>query len=142
MKALEKDRTRRYETASAFAADVQHYLADQPVTACPPSSWYRFRKLARRRRSAFVLAGVVAIALLAVIATAAGSIGWALRDRASRETALDREVDRILDEAGPPLEKTNWAEATAALTRAQKLLDSAGRRQVPPRLPELQNDSG
>jgi serine/threonine protein kinase/tetratricopeptide (TPR) repeat protein len=140
MKALEKDRTRRYETASAFAADVQHYLADEPVTACPPSGWYRFRKLARRRRSAFVLAGVVAIALVAVIATAAGSIGWALSDRASRETGLDREVDRILDEAGPPLEKTNWAEATAVLTRAQKLLEAAGRRQAPPRLRELQND--
>ena len=140
MKALEKDRTRRYETASAFAADVQHYLADEPVTACPPSSWYRFRKLVRRRRSAFVLAGVVAIALLAVIATTAGSIGWALSDRASRETALDREVDRILEEAVPPLEKTNWAQATAALTRAQTLLDAAGRRQVPLRLQELQKD--
>src|SRR5262249_38346112 len=42
MKALEKDRDRRYETASAFAADIQRYLADEPVLACPPSAWYRF----------------------------------------------------------------------------------------------------
>src|SRR5262249_17622451 len=42
MKALEKDRGRRYETANAFAADVQHYLNDEPVLACPPSAWYRF----------------------------------------------------------------------------------------------------
>src|SRR5882724_10722637 len=44
MKALEKDRNRRYETAGAFAADVQRYLKDEPVEACPPSAWYRFRK--------------------------------------------------------------------------------------------------
>jgi serine/threonine protein kinase len=49
-KALEKDRNRRYETASAFAADVQRYLDDEPVQACPPSAWYRFRKFARRNR--------------------------------------------------------------------------------------------
>ena len=42
MKALEKDRRRRYETASDFAADVMRYLADEPVEACPPSAWYRF----------------------------------------------------------------------------------------------------
>jgi eukaryotic-like serine/threonine-protein kinase len=48
MKALEKDRNRRYETASSFAADVQRYLHDEPVQACPPSRWYRFRKFARR----------------------------------------------------------------------------------------------
>src|SRR5262245_60478932 len=42
MKCLEKDRNRRYESASAFAADVQRYLADEPVQACPPSAWYRF----------------------------------------------------------------------------------------------------
>src|SRR5262249_33735312 len=43
MKAREKDRSRRYESASAFAADVQRYLHDEPVQACPPSAWYRFR---------------------------------------------------------------------------------------------------
>ena len=50
MKALEKDRTRRYETANGFAADVQRYLADEPVQACPPSAGYRFRKFARRNK--------------------------------------------------------------------------------------------
>src|SRR5207244_11334378 len=43
MKTLEKDRNRRYETANGFAADVQRYLADEPVLACPPSVGYRFR---------------------------------------------------------------------------------------------------
>ena len=51
MKALEKDRTRRYETASSLARDVERYLADEPVEACPPSAAYRFRKFARKHRS-------------------------------------------------------------------------------------------
>src|SRR5256714_1426527 len=50
MKALEKDRSRRYETANGFAADVQRYLADEPVQACPPSASYRFRNVARRNK--------------------------------------------------------------------------------------------
>ena len=44
MKALEKDRNRRYETANGLAADVRRYLDDEPVEACPPSSWYWIRK--------------------------------------------------------------------------------------------------
>jgi serine/threonine protein kinase/WD40 repeat protein len=64
LKALEKDRTRRYETASSFAADVQHYLNDEPVRACPPSATYRLRKFARRNRAAFWTIGVVALALV------------------------------------------------------------------------------
>src|SRR5215475_2779800 len=50
MKALEKDRNRRYETANGFAMDVQRYLADEAVAAGPPSKWYRARKFARRNR--------------------------------------------------------------------------------------------
>jgi serine/threonine protein kinase/Flp pilus assembly protein TadD len=62
MKALEKDRNRRYESASAFAADVQRYLHDEPVLACPPSRCYRLHKLARRNKAAVVVATVVALA--------------------------------------------------------------------------------
>ena len=58
MKALEKDRRRRYETANDFAADVMRYLTDQPVEACPPSAWYRFGKFARRNRAALTTAGL------------------------------------------------------------------------------------
>src|SRR4029077_19527133 len=50
MKTLEKDRNRRYETASGIAMDVQRYLADEPVLACPPSAGYRLRKFARRNK--------------------------------------------------------------------------------------------
>jgi signal transduction histidine kinase len=68
MKALEKDRGRRYETASGFAADVLNYLADEPVLACPPSVGYRLRKFARRNKAALAI-GVVAsfVVLLAVV---------------------------------------------------------------------------
>src|SRR5689334_18497263 len=56
MKTLEKDRNRRYATANDFAADVQRYLSDEPVLACPPSTWYRFCKFARRNKRAVVTA--------------------------------------------------------------------------------------
>ena len=59
MKALEKDRRRRYETANDFAADVMRYLTDQPVEACPPSAWYRFRKFASRNRRSLATHGLV-----------------------------------------------------------------------------------
>ena len=55
MKALEKDRTRRYETASALAADMQRYLDNEAVEACPPSAAYRFRKWAKRHKTAVTL---------------------------------------------------------------------------------------
>jgi serine/threonine protein kinase len=51
MKCLEKDRNRRYETANSLALDLQRYLHDEPVQACPPSAWYRFRKFSRRNKA-------------------------------------------------------------------------------------------
>jgi serine/threonine protein kinase/Tfp pilus assembly protein PilF len=65
MKALEKDRNRRYETAIGLAKDVQRYLNDEPVQACPPSTWYRFRKFARRNKGILATVGLVALALVA-----------------------------------------------------------------------------
>ena len=71
LKALEKDRTRRYETASALAEDLERYLHDEPVKACPPSALYALRKLARKHRIVLRTAGLVAVALgLGLVATA------------------------------------------------------------------------
>jgi serine/threonine protein kinase/Flp pilus assembly protein TadD len=67
MKALEKDRNLRYETASALAADVQRYLHDEPVQACPPSALYRFRKFARRYRVPLVMATLSATMLVLAV---------------------------------------------------------------------------
>ena len=87
MKCLEKDRNRRYETANGFAADVERYLNDEPVKACPPSARYRFRKFARRnkrilrrrgRRGAALITGTAVSTWQAIRATAAE--GLAQRD--------------------------------------------------------------
>jgi serine/threonine protein kinase/tetratricopeptide (TPR) repeat protein len=63
MKALEKDRCRRYETANGFAMDVQRYLADEAVLACPPSMGYRLRKFVRRNRPQVIAAAAVLVTL-------------------------------------------------------------------------------
>ncbi|MHC4806549.1 MAG: protein kinase domain-containing protein, partial [Planctomycetota bacterium] len=64
LKAMEKDRTRRYQTAHALAEDIQRHLYDEPVEACPPSTTYKLLKIARRYRRALVTVAVVAIALI------------------------------------------------------------------------------
>src|SRR5438128_12816 len=64
MKALEKDRSRRYETANGFAMDVQRYLADESVLACPPSVGYRVRKFARRNKSGLAIAGLILVCIV------------------------------------------------------------------------------
>jgi DNA-binding beta-propeller fold protein YncE len=60
MKALEKDRGRRYERANGLAMDVQRHLSDEPVVACPPSKLYRFQKLLRRNKLVFAAGAAVA----------------------------------------------------------------------------------
>ena len=105
MKALEKDRRRRYETANDFAADVTRYLTDQPVEACPPSAGYRLRKFLRRNKGS-VAAGLALAALLA-LGTVGTSIGlvWAMRAeaeakqaqaKAEEETAVAKAVTDFL----------------------------------------------
>ena len=75
MKALEKDRNRRYETANGFAMDVRRYLADEPVHACPPSVWYRFRKFARRNKAPIAAAAAgVAVLVAAVVGLSVSNI--------------------------------------------------------------------
>jgi hypothetical protein len=101
MKTLEKDRNHRYETVGSFAADVQRYLNDEPVQACPPSPRYRLRKFARKHKkllataSAFVallLVGVVATAWQAVRATEAE--GAAVAERDEKEQARQAEAEQ------------------------------------------------
>jgi WD40 repeat protein/serine/threonine protein kinase len=98
MKALEKDRNRRYETANGFAMDVQRYLADEPVLACPPSAWYRFRKFAHRNKgmaatvSALILAALVAVGgLLSTVKVLADSNDQIQVEQQHTNQALERE---------------------------------------------------
>src|SRR6516225_6291786 len=69
MKCLEKDRSRRYETANGLAMEVQRYLADEPVVAGPPSASYRLRKFVQRNK------GPVLAAMLVLVALVGGIIG-------------------------------------------------------------------
>jgi serine/threonine protein kinase/Flp pilus assembly protein TadD len=118
MKCLEKDRNRRYESASALAADVQRYLSDEPVQACPPSTWYRFRKFARRNKKALAVAGLI----LFVVAMLGSGGGWVIRDRAAREQRLTAQVELILDDVDALEREQKWPEARAAVGRAEPAL--------------------
>jgi serine/threonine protein kinase/Flp pilus assembly protein TadD len=122
MKALEKDRNRRYETASAFAADVQRYLADEPVLACPPSAAYRLRKYARRHKGRLAAAAVLGVTLLTAVGAAAGSIGWVARDRSTRQARLTTQLELILDEVARLAQEQKWPEAQSAAERAEAVL--------------------
>ncbi len=92
MKTLEKDRNRRYETASGLAMDVRRYLNDEPVQACPASTGYRFRKFARRNRRAVVTAS--AAALVVVLALAGLATSTLLIARGQRAAEKAREALR------------------------------------------------
>jgi eukaryotic-like serine/threonine-protein kinase len=91
MKALEKDRDRRYGSASELADDIGRYLNHEPVLAVPPSAIYRARKFARRYRVALITASTFALVLVAATAV---SIQQSLR--ASRETAVAQAVNDFL----------------------------------------------
>jgi serine/threonine protein kinase len=125
MKALDKDRGRRYETANGFARDIQRYLADEAVEACPPSAGYRLRKFVRRHR------GRVAVAALVLFALVGGVIGasWGMvearrqRDAAEAERLAAAEArdraeaaqQRAKDEADKAQAERDKAEAARAL---------------------------
>jgi serine/threonine protein kinase/tetratricopeptide (TPR) repeat protein len=106
MKALEKDRSRRYETANGLAMDVQRYLADEPVAACPPSPAYRVWKFWRRHRVAITTAAVVAVALVAGSAVSA----W----QALRATRAEEQARRQRDAATKAASQEKLANALLA----------------------------
>ncbi len=92
MRCLEKDRARRYETANGLARDVQRYLADEPVEACPPSAGYRLRKAARKHKKPLAVAAAFAVLLLAGFAL----VTWKWQDeRAARAEADAARLDAL-----------------------------------------------
>jgi serine/threonine protein kinase len=96
MKALEKDRNRRYESASAFAADVERYLKNEAVQACPPSTAYRFRKFLRRNKGPVVAATLVLVALIGGVI---GTSWQASRAIAASEQSKKNETRALGEEA-------------------------------------------
>jgi len=98
IKALEKDRARRYGSPSELAAEMGRYLRDEPVLASPPSVAYRARKFARRHRSGVAVAGGVLALLLAFAVTMTAQTRRVVRerDRANREAEVSRQVTDFL----------------------------------------------
>jgi serine/threonine protein kinase len=93
MRALEKDRQRRYETAGGLARDVERFLSGEPVEAGPPSAWYRFRKFARRNRLVLTATILVAAALVAGTGVSIWQAILARRARAEAITQRNRARD-------------------------------------------------
>ncbi|HEX4610717.1 MAG TPA: serine/threonine-protein kinase, partial [Urbifossiella sp.] len=91
MKALEKDRARRYETANGFAADVQRYLGGEAVQAHPPSTAYRLKKFARRNKGQVIAASLLFLTLL--IGLAGTSWGFIRAEQQRRIAELSREAE-------------------------------------------------
>jgi tetratricopeptide (TPR) repeat protein len=95
MKTLEKDRTRRYETANGLARDIERYLHDEPVEACPPSATYRLRKLARKHRAAMAtLAGFAAVIMIAAIVSTLLAIRATTAERLASQRLKESEEAR------------------------------------------------
>ena len=124
MKALEKDRNRRYESASDLAADIARYINNEQVQACPPSKWYQLTKLAHRHRVLLATSCLVAVSLLAGITA---SLWQAIRamqaeQRAVAGGALARQaVDEMYTEVAE-----QWLEEKGGLNQTQRqFLDKA-----------------
>ncbi|MEX0642661.1 MAG: hypothetical protein WD468_08160, partial [Pirellulales bacterium] len=116
MKALEKDRSRRYETASGFAADIERHLHDQPVEASPPSATYRFRKFARRNKAALATASAAALfVLLAVIGLVISNVQIAQETKEKDKALIAAKINS--DEAK---KQEKLANENAAVANAQR----------------------
>ncbi len=114
MKALEKDRARRYETANAFAADIEHYLNDEAVQACPPSAAYRFRKFARRNKGFLAATAIIGLILLA-----ASLVSTWQAVRATRAFRAEMQAREEAEQA-QGLAQQRADEATAARAEAER----------------------
>ncbi len=118
MKALEKDRTRRYETANGFTRDIQRYLAEEPVEAGPPSATYRLRKLAWKHRRGLMTAAALLLLLVAGVVVSTTLAVWAIR---AEKAALEErdEKERALVKAEAAAEAERLAKEAEALQRKQ-----------------------
>jgi eukaryotic-like serine/threonine-protein kinase len=119
MKALDKDRNRRYETANSFILDIQRYLHDEPVLASPPSTVYRLRKFAKRNKGPLVAAVVVLLALSAGFVGTVLGLLEARTQRDAAELAQGQEFQQRL-QAEEERDKAKKAEAAAQQARLEE----------------------
>ncbi|HZN36336.1 MAG TPA: serine/threonine-protein kinase, partial [Pirellulaceae bacterium] len=121
MKSLEKERSRRYETANGLARDIERYLHDEPVEACPPSLRYRLGKVLRRHRGPAIAAALVLLALLVgMVGTTLGLVqANAERNKARKLAALAaKEATNAEQAAAAEAEQRRRADEEAAAARA------------------------
>jgi eukaryotic-like serine/threonine-protein kinase len=126
MKALEKDRTRRYSTPSELAADITHYLRNEPVAARPAATGYRVQKYVRRHRAGVAAAFVVVLLLTGMIVTQAVALRRITheRDRTTRER--DR-ASRVTGFMSGMFKQSNPSEARGNSITAREILDKASK---------------
>ncbi|HEY3241976.1 MAG TPA: serine/threonine-protein kinase, partial [Phycisphaerae bacterium] len=128
MKCLEKDRTRRYETASALAADAQRYLTGEPVLAAPPSRWYRLRKVLRRHRRV-VLPGAVLV-LMAIVGLSIGTLlVWQeqRRTRAAYDQSRTNEMKAVAEAERADREARDARAQAAKAARAARRAEATNK---------------
>jgi tetratricopeptide (TPR) repeat protein len=126
MKALEKDRTRRYGSVSDLAADLRRHVDHQPVLASPPSRVYRVTKFVRRHRAGVAAAAALAVLLMGFAATMAFQAGRIARerDRANREAEASRQVASFLTSL---FNVSDPNEARGNTLTAREILDNGAR---------------
>ncbi len=100
MKALEKERSRRYETANALGKDLNRYLADEPIAARAPSTVHRLRKTVKRHRLAFAAGAAVLLSLLLALALSMWSLSKA-RTEATKSRQVAQLLKQMLSGVGP-----------------------------------------
>ena len=145
MKALEKDRQRRFETANALATDIQRYLSNEPVIARPPSSLYRFQKLVRRNKTTFAAAAAVVVALVfGLITTQQQAVRARKAELAARKAMEEQAQLREAAEAGLAAERKLREQAEngkiyteVGMLLSQKRFDDAQAKllSIPPQPP-------
>ena len=119
LKSLEKDRSRRYSTASQFAEDIDRYLSHRPVLASPPDKWYLFSRFLRRNRRSVMFGGVLLVALLLGLIGTATTAAWAMRERTAAVEARGQaeeatvKVGQLAALAVSPLLNKQQADALA-----------------------------
>ena len=120
-KCLEKDRTRRYDSASGLAQDIERYLDDQPVLAGPPSSVYRCRKFIRRNRSTLAATAVVVLALVAGLV---GTLWQSIRaTQAEKRAIADRDRAIAAERVAKASERESRESALAAESVSEYFAD-------------------
>jgi serine/threonine protein kinase len=131
LKALEKDRTRRYETANGLARDLERYLADEVVEARPPSAGYRLQKFVRRHKGQVLAASVVLFALLAgVVGTSLGLVEAKRQEGIARDEAWAKEQARAAEAAQRQLAQANERKAVAAAAAELQAQQQANEKRI------------